>query len=122
MDQTLIVPASARQARRTAAKPTLRDSVERHEPKKARKNGMVVSTILFDPQMDEQLSALAFAWTTDRSALARKLIAKGLERYDVAEEVRKAAERLERGASVESDETMDRHSDEGDSSREEIAA
>ena len=122
MSASTEVNTSARTARRPAARASLRESVEKHEPKKARKNGMVVSTILFDPDLDEQLSALAFAWNTDRSALARKLINTGLARYDIAEEIRKAADRFKRTASGESDETMDRHSDEGDSSREEIAA
>ena len=102
------VPTSAPKARKAPARPTLRDSVERRKPKEPRQSGKVVATILFSPEMDEQLSALAFAWTCDRSALARKLIAVGLERYDVAEEVRKAAGRLARPAAGESDDTKDR--------------
>jgi predicted transcriptional regulator len=115
MDQMMsapaYVPTSAPRGRRTSVKASLRESVERHEPKKTRKNGMVVSTILFDPDLDEQLSALAFAWNTDRSALARRLINAGLARYDVAEEIRKAADRYKRAAPVESDETTDRPED-----------
>jgi hypothetical protein len=122
MDQTTSVLSSARQAKRTPAKPTLRNSVEKHGPKRVRKNGMVVSTILFDPQMDEQLSALAFAWNTDRSELARRLINSGLSHYDVVDEVRKAAERFRRAASVESDETADRQDDGADVSLENSAA
>jgi hypothetical protein len=120
MDQTTTaaphVPSSARAARKTSPEPTLRHAVEKHEEKKVRKNGMVVSTILFDPQRDSDLSALAFAWRTDRSALARKLINSGLSHYDVAEEVREAAERYKRSASVESDGVMDRHDDGADMS------
>lgn len=126
MDQMTTAPThvqtSAQRARKTAAKTSLRESVEKHEPKKTRKNGMVVSTILFDPDLDEQLSALAFAWNTDRSALARKLINTGLARYDIAEEIRKAADRFKRAASVESDETTDRHDDGADVRQESDAA
>lgn len=126
MDQMMTVsahvPTSARATKRPSAKASLRDSVAKNSPKKTRKNGMVVSTILFEPEMDEQLSALAFAWNTDRSALARDLITKGLSRYDVADEIRKAAERFKRGASGESDEATDRHDDGTDVSQESNAA
>jgi len=122
MSASTEVSTSARTARRPAARASLRESVEKREQKKTRKNGMVVSTILFDPDLDEQLSALAFAWNTDRSALARKLINTGLARYDVAEEIRKAAGRFERCASVDSDETTDRLNDGDISTQERDAA
>ena len=91
MEVSTAVPTSAPKASRPAAKPSLRTAIKQHQPPKVRKNGMVKSTILFDPSTNERLSALAFAWKTDRSELARRLVTQGLKHYDIAEEVRKAA-------------------------------
>jgi hypothetical protein len=91
MEGSTAVPTSVQKANKTAGKASLRTAIKQHQPPKVRKNGMVKSTILFDVPTNERLSALAFAWNTDRSELARELIAMGLERYDIAAEVRKAA-------------------------------
>jgi hypothetical protein len=108
MEVSTVVPTSAQKAGKASGKPSLRTAVKQHQPPKVRKNGMVKSTILFDPPTNERLTALAFAWNTDRSELARELIAKGLERYDIADELMKAAGKYKKATAVSSDETPDR--------------
>jgi hypothetical protein len=112
MEGPTSVPTSAPKAGKASGKAPLRAAVQRHKTPKVRKNGMVKSTILFDPSTNEQLTALAFAWDTDRSELARHLVAAGLRHYDVAEEVRKAAAKfagaVKSSDAGESDEDKDR--------------
>ncbi len=71
MDHTIIdaqpVLTSAQKARRASAKQTIRTAVKKAEPKKVRADGTVKTTLLLDSWIDEQLSALAFAWKCDRS-------------------------------------------------------
>ena len=101
MDQATIDPASVptathktrrtsgNPALRTAAKPPLRTAVKKTEPKKVRKDGTVKTTLLLDAWIDDQLSALAFAWRTDRSELARRFIEAKLKTYSVTEELKR---------------------------------
>lgn len=81
--------ASGNPALRPAAKPPLRTAVKKTEPKKVRKDGTVKTTLLLDAWIDDQLAALAFAWKTDRSELARQFIAAKLRTYNVDEELKR---------------------------------
>jgi hypothetical protein len=112
MDQATIDRTSAQKAKRTASKPPLRTAVKKTEPKKVRADGTVKTTLLLDAWIDEQLSALAFAWKTDRSELARQFIAAKLMTYNVAEELgRAAAAYARRQDRVEPDDSNDRQSE-----------
>jgi hypothetical protein len=93
MDQATIDPASVPTAthktRRPSGNPPLRTAVKKTEPKKVRKDGTVKTTLLLDAWIDDQLSALAFAWRTDRSELARRFIEAKLKTYSVTEELKR---------------------------------
>jgi hypothetical protein len=93
MEASTAVPTSAQKAGKPAAKAPLRTAAKPRGPKKVRPNGMVKATILFDPQTDSLLTALAFAWQRDRSDLARQIINERVTRYNIAEELAAAAQR-----------------------------
>jgi hypothetical protein len=88
MTQATIDPASVPMATQKT-KRTLRTAVKKTEPKKVRKDGTVKTTLLLDVWIDDQLAALAFAWKTDRSELARQFIAAKLRTYNVDEELKR---------------------------------
>lgn len=117
MNQTT-VQTSTRAATRTSGKPSLRPSTRKNDGKKVRRNGLVASTILLDPETDKCLSALAFAWQKERSELVRQMIGDRLSRYDIAEELTKAAARFKSSDAARSDEGSNRPSEATDSSEE----
>jgi predicted transcriptional regulator len=114
MDQTMTAPTQAQTSRRRP-RPT---SAQTPKQKKARKNGMIASTILLDPRIDERLDILAFARGEDRSRLAARFILQALNRHDVEGDLMRAAERFKMLASAKSDEDTDRQSGVGENSGE----
>jgi predicted transcriptional regulator len=127
MSQTMSAPvpvnASARPARRRAGGPAGSTSADQTRQKKVRRNGMVASTILLTPEVDEMLSWMARAKKEERSVLASRFIMQGLARNtSIVDDLLKAAERFKKLASAKSDEGTDRPGDGADVSQESSAA